>query len=184
MSTFTSHTHFFNPDEIQMLGSSLKSCTWDSELIHTRAREIWRVRESACIIVLFGSLPLGERVPVQISGIKKEPSLKLHFGQNMQNSRPVAKLTQLPCILAKHLESLERILPSRMTIPVKGTLCKLRNQWKMFPEKQGLVSTMSMTWSVGTLLFMEARQTFVCRSLFFESSHFRIMHHLFGLMTF
>lgn len=41
----------------------------------------------ACVIVLFGSLPLGERVSVRISGINWVLSLKLHFGQNMQAAR-------------------------------------------------------------------------------------------------
>lgn len=41
----------------------------------------------SCVIVLFGSLPLDERVPVWISGINEVLSLKLHFGQNMQAAR-------------------------------------------------------------------------------------------------
>ncbi len=35
----------------------------------------------------------------------------------------------------------ERILPSWTIIPVKETCCNLRHRWYMFPEKQGLVST-------------------------------------------
>lgn len=158
-------------DGIQLLGSSLKSCTWDSELIHSRAREGWSVRDCACVIVLFGSLPLGERVPVRISGIKLEHSLKLHFGHNMQVAMHLKLARSKAYSATPHFSETCRIAEENSFFltdnPSKGNILQTSETMTHVSWGTRSGSTMSGTWSVGTLLFMEARPNFYVQRFIF-----------------
>ncbi len=76
----------------------------------------------------------------------------------------------------------ERILPSWTIIPVKETCCSLRHRWYMFPEKQGLVSTIPdlKCW---IFAFYGSKTNFYVQFYFLKQAIFSIMNHLVESMT-